>query len=48
MSAGEWLLTFQTNIAPSLLFTILGLNDPEEEGRMLLKNVRYYFPVNMM
>jgi hypothetical protein len=47
MSAGEWLLTFQRNIAPSLLFTLLGLNDAEDEGRMFLQNVRNYFPVNM-
>jgi len=33
--------------APSLLFTLLGLNDPEDEGRMLLQTVRNYFLVNM-
>jgi len=33
--------------APSLLFTLFGLNGPEDEGRMLLRNVRNYFPVNM-
>jgi len=32
---------------PSLLFTLLGLNGPEDEGRMLHQNVRNYFPVNM-
>jgi hypothetical protein len=33
--------------APSLLFTLPGLNDPEDEGRMLLQTVRNYFPINM-
>jgi hypothetical protein len=33
--------------ALSLLFMFLGLNDTEDEGRMLLQNVRNYFPVNM-
>jgi len=28
---------------PSLLSTLLGLHSPEDEGRMLLQNVRNYF-----
>ena len=32
---------------PSLLFTLLGLNDPEDEGRMLLQTVGNYFPIKM-